>query len=400
MKWIAFQPLIGGMMLGAENAFGCPPVAVVDYQGVVNSELYLKYKQQHGVTLPHLLLNDGPLSLTETFIFDPGMLFEDVDVVCGVPFCSGLSSANTNTSGNDKSMGSDAVQNNNMLGMLKVSLTQIKPKAFIFENAYKLATPLGAKMRDRLFAVCKQNGYSATLVKVNTNCHGSPQNRPRTFFYAFKSASAPVLTFTPEPVPTIMECLSGLTDQHGWFCDDITTSTWYKFIMSHYNGASNWRELLLEDNATSTDNLFRTEEDWNLARTLFISEKQKKFIEHAYSKWKKGMNWMSTSWVWIGDMKLSAIYGKSLERLLHPLEDRTYSLREFMRFMGLPDDFQVPKVANMICQNVPVMTAQYYCKQIFKYLQNELKSSGSQFIVQDFSTPEWKKNSKIDVVTI
>ena len=98
IRWLAYQPLIGGMDIGAENAFGCPPTAVLDYDGVANSELYLNYMNEvKGNNLKHFYLNGGAYSLAEDFkpqvdeegnekvVWDWDMPeFKDLDVVVGV----------------------------------------------------------------------------------------------------------------------------------------------------------------------------------------------------------------------------------------------------------------------------------------------------------------------------
>ena len=69
IKWVAFQPLIGGMALGAEKAFGSTPLCVIDYKGVVNSNAYVNYMNNvRKLNLKHLIL-DGDL-LSKSQIFD------------------------------------------------------------------------------------------------------------------------------------------------------------------------------------------------------------------------------------------------------------------------------------------------------------------------------------------
>ena len=37
IRWISFQSLCGGMTLGAEAAFGCPPLCTIDFDGIDHS---------------------------------------------------------------------------------------------------------------------------------------------------------------------------------------------------------------------------------------------------------------------------------------------------------------------------------------------------------------------------
>ena len=161
IRYAAFQPLIGGALIGAQQSFGCPPTCVIDYDGVANSDLYLNYMSNvKKISLKHFVIDGGAYSLAKDLkkdeegnpIYswsDPEL--QNLDVVVGVPICAGLSSANTQNSSSSKmGRGSDAMQNNNMLGMLDITLNTIKPKVYIFENAYKLATPLGAGIKEKL----------------------------------------------------------------------------------------------------------------------------------------------------------------------------------------------------------------------------------------------------------
>ena len=45
IRWISFQSLCGGMTLGAEAAFGCPPLCTIDFDGIdqANSSAYMNY---------------------------------------------------------------------------------------------------------------------------------------------------------------------------------------------------------------------------------------------------------------------------------------------------------------------------------------------------------------------
>src|SRR5574344_1281451 len=124
IRWAAMQPLIGGMAYAAQDVFKCPPTCVIDYQGVGNSDLYVDYmRTRRSVkSLPHYKFDDTLYSKSITIAEDSkDENFEkntsDLDVVIGVPICAGLSSANviTQKSGNIMGIGSDALQNNNMI---------------------------------------------------------------------------------------------------------------------------------------------------------------------------------------------------------------------------------------------------------------------------------------------
>lgn len=200
IRWVAYQPLIGGAAIGAERAFGSPPTCILSYKGVINDDLYDHYMNSvRGVNAPRYFLNDALYSMTEDGPWGIERL-KDIDVVIGVPICAGLSSANTQNGANSKmGRGSDAFQNNNMLGMLINTLKHIQPKVYVFENAYKLATSLGDGIRKKMQQIANDYGYSTTIVKVDTFNHGLPQKRTRTFFYAWRDDYAYDLTYKESP---------------------------------------------------------------------------------------------------------------------------------------------------------------------------------------------------------
>lgn len=385
LRWAAYQPLIGGMAIGAERAFGSQPICILSYEGVANDDLYASYMNEtRKLSVPHLKLKDTLYSLTEDGPWDSSEL-KDLDIVIGVPICAGLSSANTQSaknSGSKMSMGSDAFQNNNMIGMLSNTLKFIKPRVYIFENAVKLATPLGTGIREKLVRIANENGYSTTIVKVNTINHGLPQSRTRTFFIAWKSDKAYKLKFEPVDCPSIMDIIGDLKDQKPIFPEVLYFSNWMSYLEDKYG--KEWREGMAKDGETSADMVVLKYNDFDYAKKFF-PEKGQMILERWKSKRAQGLGWMSFSPVWRGPDLVSTLYKRSLYRLVHPVEDRVYSVREVMRLMGLPDDMTEP-AGNffMLGQNVPVCTAQYYCAQVVKGLSGELEKASEKNIVQDF----------------
>lgn len=387
IKWAVFQPLIGGMAIGAENAFGSKPQAVISYDGVANDDLYYNYeKNVKGVDIPRFVIDGTLYSLAENLKDskkwdDP--LLQNLDAVCAVPICAGLSSANTQN-GKDSKMGrgSDAFQNNNMIGILSVTLKYIKPKAFIFENAVKLATPLGEDIKNKLVKIANDNGYGTTIVKVNTLNHGLPQNRPRTFFYAWRDTNGVILNYNPVAAPSISSIIEGADKSD--LCDPKISSDngWIKYLRSIFG--DNYRQEWAEKYPGAADEVLKKRLDFDYAKQFFNDEKGRNFIDHCREKHSKGMNWMSQAPIYSGEYKMPSVFGRSICKFLHPVEDRSLSKREIMRLMGLPDDFPVPEVLGMIGQNVPVCTAEYYCGQIVNFINSKADISKDRNVMQDF----------------
>ena len=114
MKWGCLQPLTGGMYLGAEQALGCPASWIISYPGLDSMKVkdgkiisagneyslleYLKKKDRsvpyfnfcHGM-FEYKAINEVEIVAKDSVVDHPD--FEDLDIVVGVPVCSGLSQA-------------------------------------------------------------------------------------------------------------------------------------------------------------------------------------------------------------------------------------------------------------------------------------------------------------------
>lgn len=388
IRWVSFQSLIGGSALGAEKAFGCLPLFTIDYDGVdkANSSAYVYYQNEiKKNNLKQLVLNGNLLSMTTEFKTEEDEAFfqqncHDIDVVSAVPICSGLSSANTV---NDKSKGTqrgaNAQQNNNMYGVAKMTFERIKPKVFIFENAPGLFTNTGKPVRDKLRDMGKEYGYTVTWVKTNTNKHGNVQYRSRTFGIFWKSEFTPKLEYIDKPHGTIEEYLSGISKKASYNTDEwiinpkILNNGWYKYLKSTYG--DNWREYLATSKRGFWDNFWENL-DFSALKP-FCNEKEWKFCEHVKDKLSRKMGFYdNVTPLYMGDSRIPTVFHRTLARLVHFKEDRGYTLREFMKFMGMPDDFEWPSAKKnwvWVSQNVPVMTSCDWHEQIKNFIEGKLE---------------------------
>jgi DNA (cytosine-5)-methyltransferase 1 len=133
-------------------------------------------------------------------------LNKNIDVVVAVPVCSGLSGANS-TGKEEHKAGSEAVQNNNQLGILEFVISKIKPKVYIYENAPGLYTNMGTGLREKIVSVAKAAGYNIQFNKVNTINYGLPQSRQRTFCILWRKdvfATVPKFPFERLPRQTFL----------------------------------------------------------------------------------------------------------------------------------------------------------------------------------------------------
>ena len=191
MKHIAIIPLIGGFSIAATNVIGKKPEAVFSYKPFYdNDKLYLRY---HDV--PYFQL-DGEVDFTKR-------TFKDIDIVHGIPPCSGLSACSAYKAG----VRATANANDWMYKAAEFVMGTIQPKTFVFENAPGLFTEMGDHVRELLIEITKKHNYAVTFYKTNTIYHGIPQNRPRTYAVFVPGDKAPILEFFNKPLPSILEFL-------------------------------------------------------------------------------------------------------------------------------------------------------------------------------------------------
>lgn len=396
IRWISFQSLAGGMMLGAEEAFGCPPLFTIDYEGVSNSDAYVYYMNEiRKEPVRQLKLNGTLLSGAENFTTQEDTDFfnqnnKDIDVVVSVPICSGLSVCTTASA-----RGGDAIRNDNMLNITKFVFNKIKPKVFIFENAPALFASSGDLVREKLNSMAEENNYSVTYVKTDSHLHENVQWRERTFAIFWKDTNCPQIKNVNHSIGTIVDYLSTIdkeakynTKEYELF-KDFDNNGYIKYLRKKFG--PDYINQWPVDKSRTIAGLIEYYNDFDLAKSV-MNSKECEFLDHIIDKRSQGKNYMNNSPLYIGDSRVPVVFGRTLDKLIHPSGQRGYTVREFMKFMGLPDDYDYPDVMkhlNYIGQNVPVVTARDWCLQIRKYLEGKSKLS--------FKTVDMFNNTKISI---
>ena len=196
VKYAGIVPLIGGMMFGAEKATGKKPEYILSYPPFAgNDSMLMDYWKDvsYHVIDPDSNTVDKPLV--------------EVDFVSALCPCAGLSQLN-----NGKNRGANATQNDWMYKTAEFVLEGMRPKVFWGENAPGLFGPVGEPVAEKLRAIGEKNGYSMTLLKTTTMLHGIPQNRVRSFYFFWKSETAPILNWYSVERPTLEQFLSGIDE--------------------------------------------------------------------------------------------------------------------------------------------------------------------------------------------
>ena len=387
MKWASIVPLIGGETIAMENIFGTKPKYFLTFNGFqANEEHLLTYYNNE---IPYLNLSEGA-SYTEK-----------VDVINTVCPCAGLSSLSPSAS-------SDNAMNDWMYKSAEYVLTEVQPKVFWGENAPRLASKMGEPVVRRLRKIGEENGYTFSIFKTKSILHGLSQVRDRTFYFFWKDDKVPLFDYVLEQPSMIADDIRNVTK--GAFdpmskilCNDKKPSDdpYYKYILEEIEGGITHAEFSAKIEKTTNVQDYIEEHTTYKEVAKWMREhgydNVAKKCDRAYHKLKAGGNIMRKG-VEIPKDKIGAFVGHMPTSLTHPDEDRFLTVREALSLMKLPYDFQLmnPKRSlNHICQNVPVTTAEHPARMVQKYLNNELDTIDTQFLVQDNKkrTYEFEKNS-------
>lgn len=410
VNWVSMQSLIGGFSLGAEQAFGVPPLAII-HQGWSNDEHYVKYMNDtRNLGIPVIEMNSD----YETFKTPEdehrfnALMSKRIDAAIMTPVCAGLSSLNSVSEGSRARGNADNEQNQNMYALTKLGM-RMGSRVVAFENAPAAYTNAGKAVVTRLEEIASSHGYSMHLFRTDTLLHGTPQSRKRTFIMFYRDTSPAVFNFQEVPYTPLPEYLDQVNPDMPHFNDWVSIDSkdqFYEFVLDH-SGAGTFSEAMSKigpDRTTWTalqliDCIgFDIAIEWfteRAARAEIASdnEAREKYLrgarkcQHCKSKSEAGLGyWDSTTYIANGGQYVNAVISKNIHRSLHPREERGYNIRELLHLMGHPHDFEMiepVKNWNHISQNVPVKTGAFIAGQIREYLDGNLQHANTRFLKQD-----------------
>ena len=399
LKYAAIIPLVGGMNIGMEKTLGDGrvPEWIVSYpEFAANDQLLLDYYDQRGLDVPYHVLN------SETNDFDDDSIMGslgEVDIVTSLCPCAGLSQLNSSAAaGSSKARGADAEQNDWMYKSSRFILEKVQPKVLWGENAPNLFTALGEKVRQRLYAIAKDCGYSFSIVKTSTLFHGIPQNRSRTFFFFWKSEHAPLLNYIKKdhkPLDEYLKEIPADAPNKDFFYQNVNVIEDvppFEFLLE--TSGLEYKEFLKKSEKFSTiDEIIQKDKYhdfmdwWNAKYPNGGTDKQNRVVAkmgRIYDKTvvrKAGGYWDSGPKHHVG--YTNAIISKNASWFLHPDEPRLLNGRELIHMMAFPHDFEVKqRDIHKITQNVPACTAADWGNEVAKFCLGELECSGQEYLLQ------------------
>ena len=380
-------PLIGGIVLGSEQAFGVKPQYMISYEPFKNND-------------QHIVDYYGDDVYYETLAIDnPGTINNYVDVVSTTCPCAGLSSLSTTAS-------SDAAANDWMITSANYVLKNIRPKVFWGENAPRLASKLGEPVVAKLRKVAETYGYTFMIYKTKSILHGLSQIRDRTFYFFFEGDKIPVFNFIYRSHDKIDEVIRAAKADDDDPMNIVTTSSkpsenpYYRYILEKMHGGISHNEFMskvLDEprSINAMDYIENAGHNYLQVRDWFIEQNlDPKFAKRAqtmHDKLAAGKNIMRRV-VQFPQVKIGAFVGHYPTHLAHPDEDRFLTIRECLAIMGFPSDFNLQgglKNLNHVCQNVPVTTAKDMAVQIKAFLDGELITEKVPFAIIDNKTQQY-----------
>jgi len=393
MRWATIIPLIGGSAIGCYKSTGVLPLFNISYQTFAKNEEHLA---RYWPTVPMLYLDNLSKKGLEM------MKQQDIDFVTSVCPCAGLSTLNSCQAGL-AARGPEAVQNDWMLRSAELVLSVIKPKVFWGENAPGLFTKSGRDLVTKLKLIGQRFGYSFSLVKTNSELHGLPQRRVRTFYFFWRSPCAPLLAWMKLKPPGLVEYLSLIPSwaslQDVYVHDGLASHRFrpYQFLLkreglSHQEFSKKMKRGMTVARYLERNGLIDTCIKW--LKKFYPKEKfsmgtrSKKthihFLRRMKKKLAQGKGYWDVSVKFMGNC-FTAVISKNILHAVHPIEDRFFSIRELLHLMGMPHDFEIDDVKNMnhICQNVPVNTAKDVANEVVKFCKGESEMTKFKFLKQD-----------------
>lgn len=286
--------------------------------------------------------NLGPITIADIASIDKRSL-PDCDVLlAGIP-CQPFSNAGNRNSTND--------HRGNLFNEVISILRLKKPKVVIFENVRGFLSSKdenGELMPARISKELKKVGYATFYKLLNASDYGVPQNRFRVFIIGIRKDINCDFQF-PEPVDSASDLTVGAVINRP-LPNDEEVEIWdlspqSKDMAVFIPAGGSWKDVPYE----------------KLPERLKVIRENMKFY-HSPNFYRRfnAHEVMGT---------ITAAGTPENSGILHPFEDRRYSVREIARFQSFPDSFKfigksVPKKYKMIGNAVPVNLAYHIAKSL------------------------------------
>jgi site-specific DNA-cytosine methylase len=371
-------PLIGGLTLGSDMAFGRLSEELISFKPFYGNDRHLinYYEKNLGAKVPYVVLDDGG---------KPSKL----DVVGSVCPCAGLSQLS-------HGYGTSNQNNKWLIKTTQYVLTEMSPEVFWGENAPGFAGNIGKDIRERMRAIAHDAGYAMSVYSTKSILHGMPQVRSRAFFFFWKGDRCPELSYFSREHEKIEDTIlsAGRSNFQTTPINGKIPSRdpYYRFVLEHmYGGISHLEFFNLVPSAKIRNNdivsfIEKTHAYPEIAEWMGSNgyPKERDRCLRRHEKLQAGGSIMRRGTI-VPKGHIGAFVGHYPTMLTHPHQDRYISYREAMTIMNLPLDFELldpEKSVNHICQNVPVSTARDMALEVRAYLEGRRNMINSSYVFQ------------------
>ena len=376
MNYASIVPLIGGETIAMQNVANTKPEYILSYSAFeANDRQLVEYYENK---VPYYHLDDG---VQRNLPY--------VDVINTVCPCAGLSSLSPSASSTNRN-------NDWMLATARHVLGSLKPKVFWGENAPRLASKMGEPIVEELRRIAGQNGYTFSIYKTKSILHGLSQVRDRTFYFFWQGDKIPRLNYIERKHERIEDTIRNVElhkdDPMNILVNKNKPSDnpLYKYVLEEIEGGithSQFQDKIVK--STGPHDWIEAHTKYNKVAEWMIDkgyENEARKCTRMYHKLKSGGNIMRKT-TEIPKDYIGAFVGHMPGSLTHPDEDRYLTIRECLAIMKLPGDFMLQggvKNLNMICQNVPVTTAQDMAEEVQAFVAGRLDNQmlDTQFAIQ------------------
>lgn len=315
-------------------------------------------------------------------------LKNEYDLLFANPPCSGLSAINRNASADNDI--------NKHIYEVANTINTIEPKTFLIENAPTLITKGAPILKD--IQKILSNKYRVTVITDLAGNHNVPMFRKRTLVVGWRRdifSKMPLIeqklcnTFTVGDAFKDLDCAYNMTP--------VTTQDKYDF--SRFYSYVEPGDTVVKTLCKRYDELYSQ-----------LTDEEKKLVLRTKEKYDAGGS------VWDKSPFRLELNGRapsitSVNRYIHPTENRDIYIREYARLMGYPDSYKFydgskVSVIQCVAQGVPVNFIRYISQEIQSQFKNKVyyerdcdvmyinQASGIQDITK-FSTDEFQKFIKV-----
>lgn len=315
-------------------------------------------------------------------------LKNEYDLLFANPPCSGLSAINRNASADNDI--------NKHIYEVANTINIIEPKTFLIENAPTLITK-GAPILKDIQRILSDK-YRVTVITDLAGNHNVPMFRKRTLVVGWRRdvfSKMPLIeqrlnnTFTVGDAFKDLDGVDNMTPID--LQDKYDFSRFYKYVEPG--------DTVVKTLCSRYDELYSQ-----------LTEEEKKLVLRTKEKYDAGGS------VWDKSPLRLELNGRapsitSVNRYIHPTEDRDIYIRECARLMGYPDSYKFysgskVSVIQCVAQGVPVNFIKYISTEIMNQLKNNVyyddcdviyinQTSGIQNITK-FSTDEFQRFIKVN----